>query len=71
MRFKLIFDHSIPVDDEEIPEDIVVKADSKENGIELLIEELNSVDSGGIFPIEDVFCNGMSILDEFNDKVFG
>lgn len=70
MRFKLMFDHSIPVDDEEIPEDIIVKADSKELGIDLLLEEINNVDPEGIWPIEDVLCDGKSILDEFNDKMF-
>lgn len=70
MRFKLMFDRSIPVDDEEIPEDIVVRADSKELGIDLLLEEINNVDPEGIWPIEDVLCDGKSILDEFNDKMF-
>ena len=69
MRFKLIFDRSIPVEDEEIPDDIIVKAETKELGIDLLLEEINSVDPEGVFPIEDVLCDGMSILDEFNDKI--
>ena len=69
MRFKLMFDHSIPVDDEEIPEDIIVRADSKELGIDLLLEEIKNVDPSGVFLIEDVLCDGKSILDEFNDKM--
>lgn len=79
MRFKLIFDHSISVDDDEIPEDIIVKVDNNKSdfnarvefGIDLLLERLNITDPQGNFPIEDVLCDGISILDQFNDKLFG
>ena len=68
MRFKLTFDHTAPVDD--VPDDIIVHADTMEDGFYLLASERATVDFNDCCPIEDVFCNGRSVLDEFNDYLF-
>jgi len=68
MRFKLTFDKTIPVDD--IPDDIIVHADTINEGFYLLADELATVDSNDYCPIKDVLCNSQSVLDEFNDYLF-
>ena len=70
MRFKLIFDHSIPVDSDEIPEDIIVTAEDEGTGFEKLADELDAVDPDDVYPIEDVLCNSRSVKEDFDYYLF-